>query len=81
MRYVIYELVLPEVLQKTELRGYHQHSLERNVLQKLDEYDVTAEHSSFEAAVFEIEKNAELLKYKELTILPIISVLWDGKVI
>ena len=81
MRYVIYELVSPEILKKTELRGYDQHSIERGVLQKLDEYDISAEHPSFEAAVSEIEKNAELLKYKELTILPIISVIWNGEII
>lgn len=80
MKYIIYEMVKPDVLQKTVRDGYYLKDLERCALQKLDISFVQEEHDSFESAMEEITKNVEKLKYMSLTILPIIHIDYEGKI-
>ena len=60
--------------------GHYLKILERNVLEILDEYGVEETHESFEGAVEEINKHAAKLKYKTLTILPIIRIDYEGEI-
>jgi len=80
MKYIIYQMIYPDVLQKTVMDGYYLKDLERCVLQTLNESFVSEEHDSFESAVEEIKKNAEKLKSMSLTILPVINVNYEGKI-
>jgi len=80
MKYIIYSLVQPEHLQKTIPDGYHYKQLVRSVLEELDETGIESKHDSMEAAVAEITKNAENLKYFKLTILPVINIDYEGKI-
>ncbi len=80
MKYIIYELVRPDFLQKKEMDGYDLKTLERNVLERLNESYVYEEQDSFEDAVSEIQKNKDKLKFKQLVILPVISVDYNGDI-
>ena len=73
-------MVYPEHLQKVVQDGYYVKTLDRCVLQKLDEPFVHEEQDSIEDALAEIEKNVEKLKNKSLTILPIICVNYEEKI-
>ncbi len=81
MKHIIYEMISPEVLQKTIQDGYYLKKLERFALQKLDVPFIQEEHDSFESAMEEITKNAEKLKSMSLTILPSICIDYEGKIL
>ena len=74
MKYVIYELIKPEHLEKTVRVGYDIKTICRNVLEKIDVEDVEAEHDTLELALAEIESKKDKLKYCELTIIPLIYI-------
>jgi hypothetical protein len=38
------------------------------------------EHPTMEAAISEIHLNKERLKHKQLTIIPVLNIRWDGEV-
>jgi hypothetical protein len=78
--YTIYELIKPDFLQKTEPDGYYTKTLERNVLQKLDETGVYETQETHADCMAEIVKNKEKLKYKSLTILEVININYEGKI-
>lgn len=80
MKYIIYQLVQPECLQKSELDGYYMKTITRSVLQRIDIHGVDSEHNSLELAMSEITDKCQLLKGLELTIIPIVSVRWDGTI-
>lgn len=80
MKYIIYELVDPEVLRYIDNEGYHPISCRRTVLEKLDVHGVNEIHDSIEAAFAEIEANSDKLKYKELTVLPRIYIDYSGTI-
>ena len=81
MKYKIYELVKPEHLQKKEVDGYDLKTITRSVLQEMDySSHLDNDYSTIEEAVQAINQNIESVKYKELTILPVINVSWDGSV-
>lgn len=73
-------MVTPEHLQKTVRDGYDTKTVYRNVLEKLDVSGVEEEHQSLEMAMAEIVSKKDKLKHLELTILPVVSVSWDGEV-
>lgn len=75
MKYKIFELVKPEHLQKTEIYGYYNILQEMDYSSKLDEL-----YNSPEEALSKIEENKEDLKFKTLTIIPIIEINWEGEI-
>ena len=82
MSYKIYELVKPEVLKKTEPDGYHIKTTELITLKEVDglasglEYSYNSELEARTAIIY----NKDKLKQKDLVILPMLSVNWDGEV-
>jgi hypothetical protein len=80
MKYIIYEMVQPSHLKEIEPDGYYQKTIYRDVLQKLDVSDVEEEHSTMESAIAEIHNKKEQLKHLRLTIIPVLSISWDGEV-
>lgn len=73
-------MVQPSHLKEIEPDGYHQKTIYRDVLQKLDVWDVEEEHVTMESAISEINTKKEQLKHLRLTILPVLSISWDGEV-
>lgn len=80
MEYIIYELVSPEQLTKVEFDGYYARTISRSVLSKLDVSGVNPQHDTMESAISEIKEKSVFLKFRNLTILPVITVKWDGEV-
>lgn len=80
MKYIIYELVNPEHLQRLSHEGYRPAVVERTILEKLSLSGVEEEHDTMEAALAEIAGKADDLKNLELTIIPVISINWDGEI-
>jgi len=80
MKYIIYELTQPNILQKMVPDGYYVKELVRNVLEELDEPMISSNHDTYDLAMREIIENKDKLKYKNLTILPIISIKWNGDI-
>lgn len=80
MKYIIHKIVKPEFLQTTEMDGYYQKTIHRCVFERLYENGVNEEHESMESALQEIEKRKDDLKHFELTIIPIITISWDGTI-
>ena len=81
MRYTIYEMIKPSHLTEVELDGYYPKSIHRDVLQKLDIHGIEEEHPTMEAAIAEINAKKDQLKNLQLTIVPVISISWDGELV
>lgn len=74
-------MITPEHLKKVVPEGYgYTKTLYRNVLEKLDVSGVESEHQTLEMAMAEIVSKKDKLKQLELTILPVVTVSWDGQV-
>lgn len=80
MRYIIYEIVQPDCVKDVNRDGYHISIIKRHVLEKVDEPRMESEHPTMEAAIAEIHLNKERLKHKQLTIIPVLTIRWDGDV-
>lgn len=80
MRYIIYEMVQPDCIKDRYRDGYHKGIVPRHVLEKVDEPRMESEHPTMEAAITEIHLNKERLKHKQLTIIPVLTIGWDGEV-
>jgi hypothetical protein len=79
MRYKIYEMVEPEHLQKVEHDGYDIKTIVRSVLQEMDYSSrLSGDYESVEQAMEAIQLNHQQVKYKKLTILPVIDIPWKG---
>ncbi len=74
-------MVKPEHLQKTEPDGYHMKTIERVVLE-LPDYSsgLDGDYTSVEEANNAIIENKENAKHRDLCILPVVSVRWDGEI-
>lgn len=82
MRYKIFEMVKPEILKNVEPDGYHIKTIERIVLQPINySSGVDDDYTSVEMANQAIIENKEKLKNKDLCILPIVTIRWDGEMI
>ncbi len=77
MRYIIYEMVQPDCLYD---RRHHSLTIKRHVLEKVNEPRMEAEHPTMEAAIAEIHLNKQRLTHKQLTIIPVLTIGWDGEV-
>jgi len=80
MKYIIYELIQPSHLKESVQDGYYIKTVYRNVLEELDVPKVESKHDSMESALSEINSNKELLKHLTLTVLPILSINWEGDI-
>ena len=80
MKYTIYEMIQPEHLKEIKPDGYYRKTIYRDVLQKLDVYGVEKEHPTMESAIAEIHNKKDLLKHLQLTIIPVLTITWDGEV-
>ena len=80
MKYVIYKMVQPDELKEYKPDGYYSKTIYRDVLQRLDIHGVEDEHSTMESAITEIENEKDRLKHLKLTILPVITISWDGEI-
>lgn len=80
MKYVIYEMIKPSHLKEIKEDGYYQKTIYRDVLEKLDIRGVKEEHPTMESAIAEINEKKDLLKYMQLTIIPVINIAFDGEV-
>lgn len=81
MKYVIYEMITPEHLQKTVYENYgYRRTVYRNVLEELEVHGVQNTHESLELAIAEITANKNKLKNLQLTILPLFNIDSDGKI-
>lgn len=82
MKYKIYELVQPDILQENVIEGYGMRSISRIVLEKISgiDYEFNEDHESMENAIAEIEKFKNQLKGMRLTIIPIIEIDYKGEI-
>ncbi len=78
MKYIIYKMVQPSHLKEIEPDGFYQNTVYRDVLEKLDVSGVEEEHPTMESAVAEISSKGDSLKGLQLTIIPVLSISWDG---
>jgi len=80
MSYKIYELVKPEILKSTEPDGYHIKTTELITIKEAEcsgfDYSYTSELEARTAII----DNKNQLTYKDLIVLNVVSVNWDGEV-
>lgn len=81
MEYIIYELVVIDHLHGSKDTGYGRTStIDRLVLEEVDVIGVESKHSTSESAMAEIALKKDKLKGRKLTVMPIISINWDGEI-
>ncbi len=80
MNYKIYELVKPEILKKTEPDGYHIKTTELITIKEADYYGLDWSYNSELEARTAIMDNKENLKHKDLIVLNVMSVNWEGEI-
>lgn len=78
MKYIIYEMIHHDKVINDE--GYNLTTSTVYALVELDVSHVDSQHTSMENAVKEIQKHKKLLKYKQLTILPVIDIDYEGEI-
>lgn len=82
MKYKIYEIVSPSSLKIIDDSGYNLTAIEMHVLQEVESFNYNSglndEHNSMVDAMDVIRQNKNDLKRKELTIIPIISINYEG---
>ena len=76
MKYIIYEM---DSNVENVPDGYHWSQKYRYTLLRLDISSIEDKHDSLESALSEIERNKDLLKFKKLTIIPVIDISWNGE--
>jgi hypothetical protein len=80
MKYIIYEMVTSNALTKLENSDMYDKK-DMIVLTPIEwAFDISREHPTYESAQADIEKYAEKLKYKTLTILPVFDIDYNGKI-
>lgn len=80
MKYKIYKLVEPRILEETVPDGYNVKVVRGIVLEEVDIWwsGLNDTFNSLEEVMNTISENADKLKNENLTILPIIKVNWEG---
>lgn len=80
MKYKIFVLVKPEILQKTEMDGYSLKTREITALELPDSFlNLDYTYNTVEEAYQDIIENKEKLKNMKLCILPVVSINWEGE--
>jgi len=78
--YKIFELVKPEILKKTEPDGYHIKTTELITLKEPECQVLDWTYNNELEAQTAIIDNKEDLKHKDLVVLNVISVNWNGEI-
>jgi hypothetical protein len=81
MRYKIYEMVKPLHIQKSEPDGYQLKHIDRMALE-VPEYHtrLNNDYNNIEDAEKAIIENKECVKMKDLCVLPVFSIDWNGDI-
>jgi hypothetical protein len=56
-------------------------AINRSVLEELNIPEVESNHDNFESAIAEIYLKKDKLKNLQLTVIPIITINWDGEIL
>lgn len=80
MSYKIYELARPDILKKLKHDGYSTKTQSLIVIKEVECVDIEWSYTSEEAARTAVLKNADKLKHKEIVVLNVMSVNWEGKI-
>ena len=81
MKYIIYEMIQPDHLKDIVREGYgYTKTVYRNVLEQLDVDGVESEHQTLELAMAEIVSKKDKLKHLTLTVIPVVTISWDGAI-
>jgi len=80
MKYIIYEMVQPDCLKTIERDGYYPKTIDRHVLEELNIHGVQEKHPTMESAIAEINDKKDKLKHLQLTVLPVLSIDWEGEI-
>ena len=80
MSYKIYELVKPEILKKTEPSGYGIKTTELITIKEADCFGLNWSYNSELEAQKAIIDNKDDLKHKDLIVLNVMSVNWEGEI-
>lgn len=82
MKYKVFELIEPEMLSRTVPDGYDVKTEQGIVLQEIDLWysGLTDLHDSQLAAMATIVENKDKLKHKNLVILPVVSIDFEGNI-
>lgn len=81
MKYVIHRLVTPQSIQRTEMISMSKMVTNRIVMEILNLQGINSVHNTMQEALDEIEKHSQGLKNMNLTIIPIIWIDENGKII
>lgn len=81
IQYIIYQMVEPTVLSKVVADGYYTKTENRIALLEVSiGFDFQSRHPSMESAMLEITNKKDKLKHLTITILPVISINWEGEI-
>jgi hypothetical protein len=81
MKYKIFEMVEPEVLQKIDRDGWCNSVISLTVLKDMESGSVLDNrYNSFDEAMADIRNNSNKNKFKKFTIMPVIEIDWDGTI-
>jgi hypothetical protein len=81
MKYVIHRLVTPQSIQRTEVISMSKMVTNRIVMEILNLQGVNSVHESMEDAIAEIDKHSIVLRSMNLTIIPVIWIDENGKML
>ena len=81
MKYVIHRLVTPQSIQRTEMISMSKMVTNRIVMEILNLQGINSVHDTMEEALEEIKKHSQGLKNMNLTIIPIIWIDENGKML
>lgn len=81
MKYVIHRLVTPQSIQRTEMISMSKMVTNRIVMEILNLQGINSVHNTMQEALDEIEKHSQGLKNMNLTIIPIIWIDENGKML
>ena len=80
MKFKIYQLAEPEILEIINKSGYELGVNQLMALEDFHNYDLDNSYDSFESAKEAIEKNAKNLKHKTLIVLPVFNISYNGEI-
>lgn len=81
MKYVIHRLVTPQSLQRQEMISMSKMVTNRIVMEILNLQGINSVHNTMDEAVAEIDKHGQGLKGSTLTVIPVIWVDENGKIV
>ncbi len=80
MSYKIYELVKPEILKETKPDGFEIKTIELITIKEVNYPCLALSYNSELEARSSIKDNKDNLKDKDLIVLNVMSINWEGKI-